>query len=67
MGVRPSSVSEMPKVPYTDNVVPMQADVPGVTPSPTMFAMAAATMHKEGRLISAPKSLDKKAPNGNAE
>lgn len=38
----------MPKVPFTDNVVPMQA---GDGPSPTDFAMAAAMMHQEGRLF----------------
>lgn len=37
----------MPRVPQTDNVVPMQPG--GEPPSDTMFAMAAAMMHAEGR------------------
>lgn len=39
----------MPRVPQTDNVVPMQQQAE--MPSPTMFAIAAATMHQEGRLF----------------
>lgn len=37
----------MPRVPQTGNVVPMQPQAE--MPSPTLFAMAAAMMHAEGR------------------
>lgn len=58
----------MPRVPTSDNVVPMQqADIPGVTPSPTMFAMAAAAMHQEGRLFDLPKTPTYKVLDGPTE
>ena len=41
----------MPKVPITDNVVPFSGAPAGPMPSETDFAMAAATMHAQGRLF----------------
>ncbi len=42
----------MPKVPVSDNVVPFASGAPaGPMPSETDFAMAAATMHAQGRLF----------------
>lgn len=49
----------MPRVPQTDNVVPIQPQV--APPSDTMFAMAAAMMHAEGRLF--PEPAQPKAPD----
>lgn len=49
----------MPRVPQTDNVVPMQPQVE--MPSPTIFAMAAAMMHQEGHLF--PQAQPPKAPD----
>jgi hypothetical protein len=46
----------MPRVPQTDNVVPIQPDVK--VPDPVYFAMAAATMHAQGRLFPQPKAED---------
>lgn len=43
----------MPRIPVTNNVVPIQPQVP--MPSPTELAMAAAAMHQEGRLFEQPK------------
>lgn len=39
----------MPRVPQTDNVVPMQPQAE--LPSPTLLAMAAVMMHQEGHLV----------------
>ena len=41
----------MPKVPVSDNVVPFSGAPAGPMPSETDFAMAAATMHAQGRLF----------------
>ena len=41
----------MPKAPITDNVVPFSGAPAGPMPSETDFAMAAATMHAQGRLF----------------
>ena len=48
----------MPTVPVSDNVVPLprQGAPAAPPPSPTMFAMAAALMHAQGRLT--PKDKD---------
>ena len=41
----------MPKVPYSDNVLAPGPMGQGPMPSETDFAMAAATMHAQGRLF----------------
>lgn len=51
----------MPKVPFTNNVVPMQPEATGSEPGPTQLAMAAVLMHQEGRLIDQTKTLPKQA------
>lgn len=45
----------MPQIP-TSNMVPMQPKAE--VPSETMFAMAAAMMYSEGRLLPQPKAPD---------
>lgn len=47
----------MPKVPYTNNVVPLRPQAPQV--DPTYLAMAAAIMHEQGRLFEQPKPQPK--------
>ena len=46
----------MPKVPVSDNVIPFGPQ--GEQPSPTMFAMAAAMMHEEGKFKSGSQVRD---------
>jgi len=53
----------MPKVPTSDNVV--QGPGPqGPEPSETMYLMAAAMMHQEGRLFDQPKAPTGPRPFG---
>jgi len=45
----------MPRVPQTDNVVPIRHEP---QPDPTFLAMATAMMHSEGKLTPQPKAPD---------